>query len=156
MLPEELDGGRTVGGCTGEPVGVLVVPHEGMAPHGHPVVFGEVDEAIRRLEIERVGVGAEVIPLHRVLGGDGVELCGERGLIVRFQQECVVVDRRADPEVVACSQPTQRRRVGIHGSSDALNGVLAAREGRGDRDRNDAREGHSEELRRECLDDHAQ
>src|SRR5690606_37346757 len=56
------------------PAGGLVVPHQGVAVDLLVVLGGEVDDGVGAGEVELVRLGLGGVPLHRVLGGDLVEL----------------------------------------------------------------------------------
>ncbi len=73
-----------------------------MPQHVHPVPAGEIDEPVGALPLPVDAIGPDHAPLHRVLGGDGIELArDEVQLRGDLLVERLVADRHADAKCLA-------------------------------------------------------
>src|SRR5580692_1719578 len=63
----------------GQPIRVIVVPDQAVAPHFHFACPGEGDDFVGLTKIETVGVAADDPPFHGVLGLDHVEFADRGG-----------------------------------------------------------------------------
>ena len=58
------------------PVGHLLVPHEHVADHEHPVALPKLDEPVGSREGKAVGLGVNRLPFEQVLRRDRIEMVG--------------------------------------------------------------------------------
>ena len=99
------------------------MPDQGVADHEHAVAAAVVDEGIGRGEVEDAGTRIDYLGLHRVLGGDRVEMPRhQRGGGGVLAGDDVGVDRGADQEragvgVLEAAGGRRGRRAGIGGGS---------------------------------------
>src|SRR5699024_9745430 len=94
-----------------QPGRVLVVPHQGVPAHHLAVSLGEVHDGVRVGEVVGVRGGAQIVPLHLVLGRERGELArehlaiglvgGERVRVVRLRVVPAAGDGAADLQGVA-------------------------------------------------------